>query len=138
MSSAVSANTSSACAGMYIFFVRRCRQTFAGFISGGELGESAAHERADDRDLVAVVLEHVGLFEKEARGFRDRGVVESFAFEKIIRGLYLIRHRRNGAERDLHPAELLAVDFRRRGATHERPIEVRFLAHLKISAATIL
>src|SRR6185312_8684021 len=57
-------NTSSCSAGMYIFFVRRFLQKFGfmalrGWSLGGELGEGAPDQRADDWHLVSVVRLHV-------------------------------------------------------------------------------
>jgi len=65
-------------------------------------------------------------------------VVEGFSFQKLIRSLHLVRHVGNRPEKYFYIAEFFAIHLGGGGAAHQRPVEHRFLAHLYVSALSLL
>src|SRR5262249_35893931 len=71
-------------------------------------------------------------------GLRNRRIIESFIFQKLICRIILVGHWSHRSEGDFNLADFFAVDFCRGCATDQRPIKAAFLADLLIRAATIL
>lgn len=69
-------------------------------MAGDRFEDRAAHERFEQRQLVAVLVERRGALERGAPRLPRRSFVDASADESGLRRLGAVRHRRGGAEND--------------------------------------